>query len=62
VTFVFPDGSKYLGEAALEDGVLIRHGRGRNEQADTTLYVGDWKRDKMHGLGMQVMCMCARDD
>ncbi len=52
-SFVFPDGARYTGEAALLDGILIRSGSGKNEQADGTVYSGEWKLDKMHGQGLQ---------
>lgn len=45
----YSDGSLYYGEfvAAGGNGVLVRHGRGRQMSVDGTLHVGRWENDRL---------------
>ena len=45
----YSDGSLYYGEfvAAGGNGVLVRHGRGRQMSVDGTLHVGRWDNDRL---------------
>jgi hypothetical protein len=49
-TFVFPDGSKYVGDYVDTGGVKVREGDGTWTFGPES-YVGAWKSDQMHGRG-----------
>lgn len=49
-TFVFPDGSKYIGDYLETDGVRVRDGHGTLQNGPET-FVGSWVNDQIHGKG-----------
>ncbi|XP_006024985.2 MORN repeat-containing protein 2 [Alligator sinensis] len=52
VSFVFPNKDKYDGECTrTPDGVLERNGNGVHTTPNGITYKGNWKNDKMNGLG-----------
>ncbi|CEG48394.1 Phosphatidylinositol-4-phosphate 5-kinase [Plasmopara halstedii] len=49
-TFLFSDGSKYIGDYCLVGGKVVRQGRGSFD-AGAEQYEGEWLNDQMHGRG-----------
>lgn len=51
--YMFPNGDKYEGDYMLSeiDGTAERTGTGSHFTAEGTVYVGQWKDDKMNGQG-----------
>ncbi|XP_028845918.1 MORN repeat-containing protein 2 isoform X2 [Denticeps clupeoides] len=62
VSYIFPNGDKYVpcmwtseGECCrTAEGVLMRHGVGKHTSGSGVIYKGEWKDDKMNGLGTAV--------
>ncbi|EGD81036.1 hypothetical protein PTSG_10979 [Salpingoeca rosetta] len=51
-SFVFPDGSKYIGGFQIsERKFVVREGKGLMKFANGSIYDGEWSNDKMHGHG-----------
>lgn len=52
-TFQFPDGTQYIGEYAVVEGLgKVRHGKGTYTSTGSERYTGSWINDKMSGEGV----------